>query len=233
MYDFLVVIFGIVFLGTCVLGCMIYKKHKSRRPYQKQILPFVIGCVLTIALAFVSSYFEPEEMIETATPIPEDESLSAVEDVSTKEIKGEDITENDIKEEVKFNVDWDACIAEAKEELLNPEYFDYVKDLYIEVNETEKYVTFTASFPDSINPQLVLDYADTVIRRFNLIANSYDSNIALATKDTYGGLYDEYWIKVGFFPFSKSDNPDEWFIFDMVSPGLHTKQPIELKKQYR
>lgn len=65
MYDFFLIVFGIVFVGTCWLGNIIYKKHKSKQPYQKQVIPFTIGCVLVIVLANVSTYFEPEETVKS------------------------------------------------------------------------------------------------------------------------------------------------------------------------
>ena len=133
-----------------------------------------------------------------------------------------------------FNVDWDRCINETKEySLMVTSNYPYVKDVYINVDDNEKEILFTAVFDDSTNPELALDYADTMIRQLNMFARMQDETIASSTKDYYGGLYDVYSIKIGITPLSQVKNQSKWFISDYINKGLHTKHTIKLEKAYR
>lgn len=120
-------------------------------------------------------------------------------------------------------LDWEKCIHETKEELLNPEFFGYVKDLYIEVNQNEKKITFTAELNDSTNLETAKEYADTLIRRFNLSAVSQNNEIKSASKEYYGGIYDYYDINIGIAPSSKIDNMSDWYVNERIKKGMFKK----------
>ena len=91
----------------------------------------------------------------------------------------------------------------------------------------------TAVLNDSTDPNVALDFADTMIRRFSSIAQMQDGNIASPSKDYYGGIYDNYGIMIGIAPSSKTDIASEWFVNTYITKGLHTKQAPELQKAYR
>ena len=141
------------------------------------------------------------------------------------------IPETTTAEEAAFNVNWETCIAETKEELTDTEFFSYVKEIGIFINEEEKEITFSASLDDATDPAVALDFADTLIRRFNLSARSQDSTIKSGEKDYYGGIYDTYSIMIGIAPYSKTDDYKEWFIYDAVAVGAHTKIKLQSKQQ--
>lgn len=133
-----------------------------------------------------------------------------------------------------FNVDWDTCIAHTKEySLMVPENYPYVKDVHIEVNDDKKEIIFMAILSDSTDPEDALDYADLMIRQLNMWARMQDESIASSTKDSYGGLYDVYSIRIGIAPLSQSQNQSKWFVSDYINKGLHTKHTIKLEKAYR
>lgn len=135
------------------------------------------------------------------------------------------------EEETIFNVNWETCIAETKEELTDSEFFGYVKEIGIFINEEEKQIMFTASLEDATDAAVALDFADTLIRRFNLSAQIQDNSIKGGEKDYYGGIYDTYSIMIGISPYSKTDDYKEWFVYDAVAVGAHTK--IKLQEKYQ
>lgn len=134
---------------------------------------------------------------------------------------------------VSYSVDWQKVSDDFKAELTDPKYFSYVKDIYSEVNEADRQITLTAAVGDATANDVVIDLADTMIRRFNAIAQMQDGNIASPSKDYYGGLYDEYIVVVGIAPLSQTQNSDKWFIQQAIMPGLHTKQAPKLQKAYQ
>lgn len=161
-------------------------------------------------------------------PIPVGEEISVDEQLEVGEvIKQQESYEDD----GKLNIDWDECISETKKSITNIEFYPFVKDVLIQVNEEEKRITISVVVGDATKPSVALEYADTVIRQLNLFANMQDSSIQLGSKDYYGGIYDQYSLLIGITPFSKVDNHEEWFIFDAVAKKAHTK--IKLQKKYR
>lgn len=215
-----------------------------------RIVAFFGVCIVIVAIGQALGIIKPEkkadpeptqEIVATEKPIQEsifstDPTIEPIETVeATKEPKSTiEITKEPepIKgEEITFDVDWESCIADLKEELTNPEIFFYVKDLGVFINEEEKKITFTASLGDATDPIVALDFADTFIRRLNAISMLQDSSIAGGSKDYYGGLYDTYSILIGIAPMSKTDDDSQWFVYDAVAKGAHTK--IKLQKKYR
>lgn len=130
-----------------------------------------------------------------------------------------------------YDVDWDKCLDDLKESVLDSEFFPYAKDVYASVDEGKKQIIFTSIIDDSTEPSVALDYADTIIRQYNLIANMQDNSISLGGKDYYGGLYDQYNIMIGIAPLSKTENHEDWFIFDTVIAGTH--KTIDLQEAYK
>lgn len=135
------------------------------------------------------------------------------------------------QDDLVYDVDWNKCSADLKESVLNQDSFPYAKDIYVIVDEDKKEITFSAVVGDSTDPSVALDYADTIVRQYNLMASMQDNNIALGSKDYYGGLYDKYDFLIGVAPQSKTDDSDQWFVFDASIAGAH--QALELQKAYR
>lgn len=154
-----------------------------------------------------------------------DPNTSLNAETSTPSQTGNDESEQN---ENGFNVDWDKCLEDLKESVLDQEFFPFAKDIYVVVDEEKEQITFSVVVGDATDPEVALDYADTVIRRYNLMANMQDSSIALGGKDYYGGLYDQYDVLIGVAPQSKTNDTDEWFVFDAVISGAHNE--IKLQK---
>ncbi|MCW6094748.1 hypothetical protein LAV60_16360 [Clostridium sporogenes] len=129
----------------------------------------------------------------------------------------------DVKD--KFNVEWTKCIEDTKKELTNKEHFSYVKDVYIKVEGNK--ITFTAALADATNDKVALEFADTMLRRFNANAQLQDSSIKSGSKDYLGGLYDTYDISVGIAPFSKTKNQKDWYISDTISKGVQREPKLQ------
>lgn len=163
--------------------------------------------------------------------LPSDETKVSV--ANTENSTSESTTLESTTVESTTNLDWGKIIEDTKTDLTNPEYYSFVNDIDIQVNEDEKKITFSVIVGDSTEPNVALDFADTIIRRFNLSAFSYDSNIKLGTKEYYGSLYDDYDILIGVAPLSEVDDTKKWFVFDGISKGMHTKTPLKLQKFYR
>lgn len=130
-----------------------------------------------------------------------------------------------------LNVKWDAVIGEWESEITDPNFFSYVKDAYAAIEE-DRFI-LTAVVGDATDPQVALELADTMIRRFNAIAMLQKNSIAPPSKDYYGGLYDQYGVMIGIAPFSQQDNTDKWFVYQFILPGMHTKQAPKLQKTYQ
>lgn len=147
---------------------------------------------------------------------------------ASEEPKVTDSTSSE-NEEVELKIDWDSVIEETKEELTNPEYFDYVKDLYIKVDESEKKITFTAALDDATNDDIALDFADTLLRRFNATAQLQDNSIKGGSNDYLGGIYDEYSVSIGIAPLSKTDDKKSWYIYDSINKGVQRSPKLQNK----
>lgn len=157
---------------------------------------------------------------ETSTPSPEPTPLPTLEPTPEPEPEIEN----------EKSIDWDICINETMEELTDPEFFSYVIDVYIEVKESQ--ITFSAVLDDSTSPDVALNFADIIIRRFGANARIQDSSLADPKKNYYGGLYDIYDIVIGVAAKSFSDDPDKWFVYEFISKGSHTKHELKLQKYY-
>ena len=130
-----------------------------------------------------------------------------------------------------YNINWDKCIEDTKASIADPNFYDYLKDVHIEVEEAEKQITFSAVLSDSTSADVALDYADTMVRQFNLFAQMQDSSIKSSSKDYYGGVYDSYSALVGVAPLSKVKNSDEWYVYDAIAKG--GKNKLKLSKAYQ
>ena len=162
---------------------------------------------------------EPEVTDETEKEEPEDED----ESIETTDTDTE--VENDLS---KSALDMDQCISDLKDNLsLEPDY-SFVQDYYIGVKDDQ--ITITAVVDDATDPNVALDFADTLVRQLNLYAQMQDSSIDSASKDFYGGLYKRYSALVGIAPASKQDDPDSWFVYDGIVGG---KVMLKLNKAYR
>ena len=162
---------------------------------------------------------EPEVTDETEKEEPEDED----ESIETTDTDTE--AENDLS---KSALDMDQCISDLKDNLsLEPDY-SFVQDYYIGVKDDQ--ITITAVVDDATDPNVALDFADTLVRQLNLYDQMQDSSIDSASKDFYGGLYKRYSALVGIAPASKQDDPDSWFVYDGIVGG---KVMLKLNKAYR
>lgn len=132
-----------------------------------------------------------------------------------------------------YSVNWEICNKIFKEELINKNVFPYVNDVYAKVDESSKQITLTAVVSDSTSPEVALDFADTMIRRFNSIAQMQDSKIKSAGNEYYGGIYDDYNLLIGVAPVSKMSDTKHWFVYDAISKGMHARQSPDLQKQYK
>lgn len=140
---------------------------------------------------------------------------------ATDEIEDEE--ENEPEKEADISIDIEKCISDLKENLpLEPDY-TFVRDYSIIADGDE--LTITAVVDDATDPEKALDFADTLIRQLNLYASMQDSDIKPSSADYYGGLYDEYSALVGVAQASKTDDPDEWLVYDSIATG---KTMIEL-----
>lgn len=132
---------------------------------------------------------------------------------------------------ISKEIDWDECISQTKEEITDPQFFSYVKDVEIIVDSDEKQITLSAVVSDATDPTVALDYADTMVRRLNAWAQMQDGSIKSSSKNYYGGIYDEYSAMVGVAPLSKVKDTDKWFVYDVIAKG--GKNKLKLNKAYR
>lgn len=172
---------------------------------------------------------EPEQTIEpTEEPEP---TVEVTEEPEATEETAEVTEEPKKTTKMISELDWESCIDDVKKELTDPEFFSYVNDIGVFVDQEEEKITLTAALDDSTDPSIALEFADTFIRRLNATAMLQNSYIKSASKDYYGGLYDIYSVLIGIAPISQTSDDSQWFVYDAVAKGAHTK--IKLQKQYR
>lgn len=223
------------FLGFFV--CLIWFFIRLIKRTDKKIpaMGLVACLVLFIAGAMMIPPSEKEDDSPKGQPLPNksviEQDISSIPDISDTSNHPDKSVEDVSQETVVYNVDWDQCLDDLKESVLNQEFFPFAKDVYVTVDEDKKKITFSAVVGDSTDPEVALDYADTIVRQYNLMANMQDNNIKLGSKDYYGGLYDEYDILVGIAPQSKTDDTEQWFVFDASIAGAHQK--FKLQKAYK
>lgn len=145
--------------------------------------------------------------------------------VSTGNAQSKDI----IEPQQYTNIDLSKCIEDMKANLPLDMDYSFVKDYYIEVNEGEKLITFTAVVGDATDPQMALDFADTLVRQLNLYAQMQDNSIASSSQYYYGGLYETYSAMVGVAPASKTGDQSEWFVYDAIAKGGKTMLGVQKK----
>lgn len=113
--------------------------------------------------------------------------------------------------------------------ITDSEFFDYVLDIY--VNMEGKNLRLNAVVKDLTPLDTVVDFADTLVRQVNLLAQIQDSTISSANTESFGGLYDQYNTFVCIAPESQIDNESNWFILEsMTSSRVKT---FQLQKPYR
>ncbi len=149
---------------------------------------------------------------------------NSAESIETPEVTGEE----ESGEEAEFAIDWDTLSADFKEDILSNH--EYAEDAYAGIG-SNGYIQITAVVKDSTEPETVLDFADTLLRKLNSIAMLQDRNISSGTKDSFGGLYDVYGVQIGIAPASKTNDAKEWFIFDAIAPGVQCKHEIKLQSE--
>lgn len=215
-----IILTGVLIISMSLLaGCQTKEKETSTSPE-----------IEVTATAEVTQ--EPEQTVEpTEEPEPTIEITEEPEVTEGPEATDE-VTE-EAKEATKMisELDWESCIADVKKELTDTEFFSYVNDIGVFVDQEEEKITLTAALDDSTDPSIALEFADTFIRRLNATAMLQNSYIKSASKDYYGGLYDTYSVLIGIAPASKINDDSQWFVYDAVAKGAHTK--IKLQKQYR
>lgn len=187
---------------------------------------FCVVCGLIVVSCAMNSSEDNVEPVDNSQEVTESISaeLTSVADVQMVP----ETTQEPMQEQETLNIDFEPYIASVKEQLTNPEFFAYVKDMDIRIDEETKTVAFTAIVYDDTNVDTAVDFADTMIRRLNLEVAGSNSNVAYSTNDYYGGLYDEYNIMVGVAPVSKVDNSKDWLVFQSILKG--TNQAVRANK---
>lgn len=136
-------------------------------------------------------------------------------------------TSTPYRSSIQLTINWNKC-AQEWEAALTDKTNSFVKSMNAQVNENTKMITLSAAVTDSTSNETALDFADTMIRQFNLYAQMQDNSIESASKDYYGGIYDEYSVYVGVAPLSQIDNQKQWYVNSVVTKGMHTRQAPKL-----
>ncbi len=134
------------------------------------------------------------------------------------------------KKEKSMDEKWALVNKEFKAEMSS---YPYVIDASATRDEDKKEITFAAILQPSTKPAIALDFADTMLRRYSALAQMFlDKDYKPATKDYYGGLWDDYNAMIIIAPQGATE-PKDCFVFDHITRKMHTQQKIELTKKYR
>lgn len=187
-------------------------------------LIFVTTALAVSLVACGGAEIESENDVVSEETITDVDHSESEEFEIDSEIDNSDSVTADSSDSDSFDIDIDKCIEDLKANLpLEPDY-SFVRDYAI--LSDGKNITISIIVDDSTDPDKALDFADTVVRLLNLYANIQDSNVELASKDFYGGLYTEYTALVGVAQNSKINSQDEWLVFDAIVGG---KTMLKLK----
>ena len=151
-----------------------------------------------------------------------DVSKEAAEKVNIEEVSQGNDEKNELLE---FNVDWNKCTDETKQSFIGNNLYDYVKDIYIEVNEENNKITFTSELYEGATSDQALQFANDLVYKFNMCAQSQDETIE--NTDNYGKIYEKYSFLIGIATESQVNNSNEWYIYDSIS---FNKGKIKLQK---
>lgn len=166
--------------------------------------------------------------------VANDQQVAEEQDTISFKKEAEQVTnDQQVAEEqdtTSFKVDWNKCQEDLKGELLSDSYA-YVQDIALIVNDEDKKITLTAILDDSVSPEMALEFADTLIRRTNSLANMQDSNVAPCGADSYGGVFDAYDCLIGIASASQVNNSAQWFVYDAIARG--TNQKLDLNDTYK
>ena len=128
---------------------------------------------------------------------------------------------------VIFNVDWLRCIYKTIASIEKYEAFGYyIGNVNVIVDENASTIEFYATLSDTANEQNALEFADALIRQFNIVAALQDSSIMVGNKSSYGGLYSVFNIKICVSAQKNQNEPDKWFINDLIPRGVYRKPDV-------
>lgn len=174
------------------------------------------GIILTVAIILLLSAI-----------IGSNSNDSASDDVSNESPTP---SENILQETKEANIDinFDQIIEETRSELTNSEFYDYVTDVAIVIDEDAKDINLLASVKDGTRKELALSLADTLVRKFSFNCSFYNEELNSPSTEYYGGIFDLYNFYVGVTSDSEIKNPDNWYVYQYVSAGKY--KVIELQQ---
>lgn len=123
-------------------------------------------------------------------------------------------------------LDMAAINTEFQKELMDKRYYPLVQDVTAEIDKNNKdTINLVAIVSPAMNTSATVDLADTMLRRFNAIAQMHDDTIKSPSKDYYGSVFDSYVARIIIAP-STAQTPDDAFVYTIIGKGLHTKKKI-------
>lgn len=206
--------------------------HKKPIPRFLKIALIVCGLLVVGA---VVSWFVGESIgnFNDAKVQEVNDLISSPNDINASSVPASSNDNISSKTPVNVITDFQPIIDDTITECTEVKYFGYVRDILITVDDEKKEIAFTVAVDSSTDSTVVLEFADTIVRRFGAITQIYNSSYKGPGLDYYGEVFDEYDIYVGISSIENLKNMDNWFISDYVMKGNHTKQPFELEKKYR
>ena len=127
-----------------------------------------------------------------------------------------------------------AIFEKAKPDIMQVTKDLMVKDVAIEFDEQHNNIIVSAVVGDALKPELTTDLADRMVRRIASIANQENSDFKVpGGREYWGGIWDVYGCDMRISALSKSGNQDDWYIWEIVQPGVQGNHQWKLQKKYR
>ena len=226
MVDVLVIVGMMFFLGFvgCLVGALVMMiKKKDVKPILKAMVVCLIVAGGGIGSAkMISNTKNPTS--DTTQMIESQESDSDKQKDGSSSSTGDHGTQNNEAPEstksTKPTVDFDKAIDALKIEMSNKEFFPYVVDTAINIDEKNDTIILSAVVTEGTGKEEAAELADTLIRRFGSLCSIYGENISQPEHEDYGGIYESYHILVGVATLSQLDDTDEWLVYQGIAKGV-------------
>lgn len=142
---------------------------------------------------------------------------------ATEETRAVSAPDMELRDDIE--IDW-AQVSDDTEWIFNNEdRYPYTRDyrFYLEPNKKEIMLMWVVA--DDLPDSEIRNYAEALIKEFNDAVAIQDFSIATSSKDSYGGLWDEYGLSFSLVPESTQDEEDTWFISGSYGAGIAFQLP--------
>lgn len=132
------------------------------------------------------------------------------------------VGEPDFEEKEGIEIDWEQVSDECQDIFLDTNEYEYSKDINFYLEPEQKKIMLIWTVADDFPPEMVMEYAEYLVKGFNDIVAEQDFSIKVSSPESLGGLWEEYGLLFGIAPESTQDDESTWFINAELDNGSET-----------